>query len=219
MGDAARRFSAVALCAWPVMAAFFAVAIANSRRRRRQWTAAAVRLHSTGAGGRSVPRHRHSPGLAFAGKAACRLYLRRTHPSRPAGADGSVCRDPCLDADRHGIRTTGGVTFPVRTAWIIRTISRMHRLLRVLPSWPRLDMPIWYCPAHRRSSTERWRAAILRHAHSGMAVSRCDFPRSSRSRNGLLRPRPVSCARESRSRVRAPSSNTTAVRRRRAQAA
>ena len=32
MGDAARRFSAVALCAWPVMAGFFAMAIANSRR-------------------------------------------------------------------------------------------------------------------------------------------------------------------------------------------
>ena len=32
MGDAARRFSAVALCAWPVMAGFFAMAIAYSRR-------------------------------------------------------------------------------------------------------------------------------------------------------------------------------------------
>jgi hypothetical protein len=32
MGDAARRFSAVALCAWPLMAGFFAMAIANSRR-------------------------------------------------------------------------------------------------------------------------------------------------------------------------------------------
>jgi len=31
-GDAARRFSAVALCALPLMAGFFAVAIANSRR-------------------------------------------------------------------------------------------------------------------------------------------------------------------------------------------
>ena len=32
LGDAARRFSAVALCAWPVMAGFFAMAIAYSRR-------------------------------------------------------------------------------------------------------------------------------------------------------------------------------------------
>jgi hypothetical protein len=32
MGDAARRFSAVALCAWPLMAGFFAMAIAYSRR-------------------------------------------------------------------------------------------------------------------------------------------------------------------------------------------
>jgi hypothetical protein len=32
MGDAARRFSAVALCAWPVIAGFFAMAIAYSRR-------------------------------------------------------------------------------------------------------------------------------------------------------------------------------------------
>jgi hypothetical protein len=31
-GDAARRFSAVALCAWPIMAGFFAMAIANLRR-------------------------------------------------------------------------------------------------------------------------------------------------------------------------------------------
>ncbi len=32
MGDAARRFSAVALCAWPLMAGIFAMAIANTRR-------------------------------------------------------------------------------------------------------------------------------------------------------------------------------------------
>jgi len=32
LGDAARRFSAVALCAWPLMAGFFAMDIANSRR-------------------------------------------------------------------------------------------------------------------------------------------------------------------------------------------
>jgi hypothetical protein len=32
MGDAARRFSAVTLCAWPLMAGIFAMAIANSRR-------------------------------------------------------------------------------------------------------------------------------------------------------------------------------------------
>jgi hypothetical protein len=32
MGDAARRFSAVALCAWPLMAGLFAMAIANTRR-------------------------------------------------------------------------------------------------------------------------------------------------------------------------------------------
>jgi hypothetical protein len=32
MGDAARRFSVVTLCAWPLMAGIFAMAIANSRR-------------------------------------------------------------------------------------------------------------------------------------------------------------------------------------------
>lgn len=32
MGDAARRFSAVALCAWPVLAGFFVLAIANTQR-------------------------------------------------------------------------------------------------------------------------------------------------------------------------------------------
>ena len=32
VGDAARRFSAVALCAWPLMAGFFVMAIANTRR-------------------------------------------------------------------------------------------------------------------------------------------------------------------------------------------
>lgn len=39
MGDAARRFSAVALCAWPVMAGFFAMAIAYSRRAQihKRW--------------------------------------------------------------------------------------------------------------------------------------------------------------------------------------
>jgi hypothetical protein len=40
MGDAARRFSAVALCAWPLMAGFFAMAIAYSRRPQihKRWT-------------------------------------------------------------------------------------------------------------------------------------------------------------------------------------
>jgi hypothetical protein len=32
MGDAARRFAVVSLCAWPLMAGIFAMAIANSRR-------------------------------------------------------------------------------------------------------------------------------------------------------------------------------------------
>jgi hypothetical protein len=34
MGDAARRFAAVTLCAWPLMAGLFAMAIANLRRPR-----------------------------------------------------------------------------------------------------------------------------------------------------------------------------------------
>jgi hypothetical protein len=52
MGDAARRFSAVALCAWPVMAAFFAMAIANVRRPQthKRWMVVLMSAMMTPAG-------------------------------------------------------------------------------------------------------------------------------------------------------------------------
>ncbi|HWJ35349.1 MAG TPA: hypothetical protein VNR70_08780 [Steroidobacteraceae bacterium] len=52
MGDAARRFSAVALCAWPVMAGFFAMAIANVRRPQthKRWMVVLMSAMMTPAG-------------------------------------------------------------------------------------------------------------------------------------------------------------------------